>query len=320
METIHYSRCRIIPTPSCLAVQLGLMADTSRVQIELGDYTHADDRLWMRHAGQAKGIWARALGASTRLVAFSDYECREPVYVRADSQLLSAADLRGRRIPLPYVAGRPFDVDREVYLKPLLTCLASVGLGMEDIVVIDVEFHRQKRCDEAPERPHFFEQVAQRFCDMLAHGEVDAIVTALPSSLSIESGLRRLYDSSDDSAVRARGELRTLTVSQALLDEHRDIVVDIVARLVRAETWAAQHPHQVAQQVENDLGLDADTYRVRELDYVRWSRLHCNQTDLAQLAERVQLMRDAGAVNADVDVSAWVDMSVLQDARRLANG
>src|ERR1044071_7239307 len=62
METIHYTRCRMVPTTSSLAFQLGLLQQETaalaagEVKLAIGDYDHHDDRLWLRHAGTSKPL------------------------------------------------------------------------------------------------------------------------------------------------------------------------------------------------------------------------------------------------------------------------
>src|ERR1700736_7020966 len=110
MQIIHSSRCRMVPTPSSLAAQLGyLQAEAARirdpsVKIEFGDYDHRDDRYWMRHAANSKALFARARGSDAHAIAFSPCESGERILGRAASDIRTPAELKGRRIALPLIA------------------------------------------------------------------------------------------------------------------------------------------------------------------------------------------------------------------------
>jgi hypothetical protein len=101
-EAIHYSRCHLAPTASSIAFQLGYLEEElarmgvgCKVDIKLGDYSHDGDRYWMRHAANAKALWARSRGADTRAVAFSWYESSLPIFVMPDSGIKRLPISRG---------------------------------------------------------------------------------------------------------------------------------------------------------------------------------------------------------------------------------
>ncbi|HSV78029.1 MAG TPA: hypothetical protein VLK85_02345 [Ramlibacter sp.] len=324
MEIIHYSRCRMVPTPSTLAASLGLLApwdedgQAAPVRVEFGDFDHKDDRLWMRHAGSSKSTWARSEGADTRVVALSAWQSSEPVHVRADSGIRTPADLRGRRVALARVAGRVFDVDRHVYLLPLYNCLSSAGLGLADVVLVDTAFERPKIQDERTVEPrNFFEQAAEVFAGQLLAGAVDAFVGVLPPPLAGDGRLALLYDPRQDSRPAARGELRALTVSGPLLREHRPLVVRAVARLLEAQRWAAAHPGEVASRVARELHLSAQALQAREIDFDSWAQVDCSAQQIACLRARKDALMAMGSITKDFSVEEWVDPTVMAQARSL---
>lgn len=324
METIHYSRCRMVPTPSTLSASLGLLAqwteggEPAPVRVEFGDFDHKDDRLWMRHAGSTKATWARSEGADTRVVALSAWQSSEPVYVRADSNIRAPADLNGARIALPRVPGRVFDVDRHVYLLPLYNCLSSAGLSLVDVEFIDTDFVRPKIQDDRTVEPaNFFEHAAEVFVGQLLEGVVDAFAGPLPAASAGDDRLRRLYDPRHDSRRVARGELRALTVSGSLLREHRSIVVQAVARLLEAVRWAAQNPDGVAQHVARELHVSEQTLKAREIDLESWIQVDCSAEQAARLRARKDALLAIGSITKDFAVEDWVDPTVVADARAL---
>ncbi len=320
MQIIHYSRCRMIPTPSSLAAQLGyLQAEVAdirepSVKIEFGDYDHRDDRYWMRHAANSKALFARARGSDAHAVAFSPCESGDRILVRADSDIRTPADLEGRRIALPTIARRLFDMDRQVYLKPFLTALRGAGLSLQDVHVVDTPFERPKLRDAPPEPRSFFEVAGEIFLSQLRRAEVDAVATIVRPTDTED--LREIYSSRDDKALIARGELRALLVSGPLLREHRAVVVRIVTSLLRAGAWAAAHPLDVPVLVAQDLGVTQEALHRREIDFLGWSRMSCAQSDCELMRQRVEFLRSAGIVEGPVALEEWIDPTVMRDARR----
>lgn len=318
-QLIHYSRCRMIPTPSSLAAQLGFLhAEAARigepsVRIEFGDYDHGEDRYWMRHAAHSKALFARSRGSDAHAVAFSPCESGERIFVRTDSDIRTPADLKGRRIALPLIANRLFDMDRQVYLKPYLTALRGAGLTLADVHIVDTPFERPKLRDAPPEPRNFFEVAGEMFLAQLRRGEVDAVSTVVRPS-GVED-LRELYASHDDEALIARGELRALLVSGPLLREHRDVVVAFVKCLLRAGDWAAAHPGEVLGLVARDIGLADDALKRREIDMASWSRVGCSDFDRLIMEHRVEFLRAAGIIEAPVDLDEWIDTTIIVDAQ-----
>ncbi|HZR03534.1 MAG TPA: hypothetical protein VFA81_10220 [Burkholderiales bacterium] len=324
MDLIHYSRCRMVPTPSSLAAALGLLdtwdeAGGARVIVEFGDYDHKDDRLWMRHAGSAKSIWARAKGADTRVVALSRYDAAEPIHVRSESGIHSVADLRGKRVAVPRVPGRAFDVDRHVYLMPLASALMSAGLSLADVTLVDTDFERPRVRN--PIGPHearnFFEHAAEIFMQQLLEGTVDAIVTVLPVGHACHDRIRKIYDTRGDPRPTARGELRLLTVSGELLRSHRMVVVEAVARLLQAVHIGLAQPAQTMRHLAQELSISPASLAQRELDLQGWCWVDCTIDQLVLLRARMDMMLATRSIGADFAIDEWVEPSIVIDAREL---
>jgi ABC-type nitrate/sulfonate/bicarbonate transport system substrate-binding protein len=323
MEVIHYSRCHMNPTASTLAFQLGYLGDelnntgSPPVELLLGDYAHYGEKLWMRHASNAKAMWGRSKGADTRAVAFSWFESTQPIYTTAETGIDNPFDLKGKRIAMIRSVGQPFDVDRPLYLRPYWTALAGAGLTLDDVEIVTTEVKREQVQNGAPTAKNFFLQVGEMFVKQLLRGEVDAIATSLPPEVVRFLELRKVYDGYQDPDPHARVDLRTLVVSGPLLREHRDMVVRIVARLIKAGEWAAAHPDQTPRLLAKDINVDEKILRMRPVDYVRSNASDCGLEHIEIMRNRKEFLLAAGLIEKDFPIEDWIDMSIVPDARAL---
>jgi ABC-type nitrate/sulfonate/bicarbonate transport system substrate-binding protein len=321
-EAIHYSRCQMVPTPSSLAFQLGLLrpdADRSAavpIEVTLGDFDHHDDRLWMRHAGTAKSLWRRSLGEDTRVIGFSWHDNSQPIYALPDGPIEKPADLKGRRIAL-FNTPQSFDVDRAVFIKPYVTALAGAGLSLADVDIVDTALERELIRDGKPRAKNFFLQVGELFLKQLIRGEVDAIATPLPAEVVRFFDLRKVYDTKDDPDPAVRSELRMLVVSGAALREHRGTLVRLVARLIEAGAWAVVHPDEARRHLASDLSVDENVLRARGIDPVRLTEMDMTEEQVATLRKKKDFLLAIGMMDRDFAVEDWIDSTVVAGARAL---
>jgi ABC-type nitrate/sulfonate/bicarbonate transport system substrate-binding protein len=316
----------MVPTPSSLAAQLDYLDrapaanDALRIELAIGDYEHAEDRLWLRHAGTTKPLWARANGADTKLIGLSWHRAALPIYASARSGIVSARDLRGRRIALARVVNQSFDVERAIYAKPYLTALQHAGLGLDDVEIVDVELEREHTQNAAPKGKNIFIQIAEASLEKLSGGAVDAIAANLSAETVREHGLVKIYDGREDPDPDASRDLRGLVASGAAVREHRDALVHLVSRLIAAGAWAREHPEDVLRHFAADLALDERVLRGRGLDPVEMAQIDCTAEQIAALERKQKLLRSAGLLERDAALEDWIDASILREARALPSG
>jgi ABC-type nitrate/sulfonate/bicarbonate transport system substrate-binding protein len=321
---IHYSRCIMVPTSSSLAFQLGLLGDgeaaalSTPVRLELGDYDHKDDRYWLRHAGLTKHIWARSKGADTLVLGFSRHVGSQPIYVLPNAGIDGPGDLKGRRLALIRTGNQAFDVDRSVYLKPYYAALKAVGLSLGDVSFVETPMDRELVKNAAHSGRNYFQRVSERFVTQLLRGEVDAIATPLPPEIVGFFDLKRLYDTRDDRDPAVRTELRAIVAADAVVRDHRDIVVQLLSRLVAAERWGTTNTDAVLPLLAKDIGVADAILRGRGIDGDALSRLELDDELIEIAAAKKRFLLDARMIDTDFDLRAWVDPTLLRDARVLA--
>jgi ABC-type nitrate/sulfonate/bicarbonate transport system substrate-binding protein len=320
MDALHYSRCIMVPTGSSLAFQLGLLPTGGPaggdvpVVLELGDYEHEDDRLWMRHAGLTKHIWNRSRGADTQVVGFSMHLGNGPIWSLPDSPVKTPADLKGRRCAMIRTPGALFDIDRSVFLKPYVYAAKSAGLSLGDLCLAETTVERAKVQNETPSGPNFFQQVGEIFVGQLLRGDVDAIATPLPAETVHRLDLHKVYDTRDDPDIAARAELRAVVVSGPALREQRPLVVEMVRKIVQAGDWGAEHPDAILLRLAKDLSVDEAVLRNRGIDGLALTRLGLEARMLALAAEKKSFMLETGLIDQDFSLAEWVDGTVLAEA------
>jgi sulfonate transport system substrate-binding protein len=321
---IHYSRCHLAPTASSLAYQLGYLqeaqadlGDTIIIDLKLGDYAHNGDRFWMRHAANAKALWARSRGADTRAVAFSWYESTLPIFALPRGGIAAPADLKGRRIAAIHVRGQSFDYDRMVYLKPFVAALRSARLSLSDVVVVDTIVERELIRSVAPASKNFNLQMADLFLTQLLRGEVDAVAASLPPEVVRFFELTKVYDGRADPDANARVDLRALVVSGSVVREHREALVGIVASLMRTGRWATENPGDVLALIARDVSTEEAVLRDRGIDFVRASQVDVTEDLVGLMGRRKDFLLETGLLERDFSVEEWIDESIVRDARAM---
>jgi len=320
-DAVEFSRCHLAPTASSLAAALGYfdeefsaLPDGIRINAKLGDHSHEGDRYWMRHAANAKAMWARSHGADTRALAFSWYESAMPLYARCSSGVSTPVDLKGSRIASIHVAGQKFDYDRTVYLRPFVTSLSSAGLSLSDVEEVAFSVEREQVRDGSPRQSSFPLQMARKQIEWLLSGKVDAIASILPPQVVSFLDLRCIYDPAKDPDPLARVDLRALVVSGDALRERRDAVVAAVMAILRAGEWAAQHGQEAISLMAADAHIPEEILKARKLDAVRAAQIDTSAESISLMEGRKDFLLDAGVLEQDFDLAEWTDPSVLEEA------
>lgn len=330
-DAVLYSRCPVVPTVSSLAYRLGLAdfrlendsglaVDRKLIGLDPQVSPPHAERYWLRHAGHVKAVWARALGADTQVVAFSWLEGSYPVLASGDSGIRSVADLAGKRLGLVRFTDAAFDLFRAQQLKTFEDTLAVAGLSLSDIRLVDIEATKDGLYAEDPAdaSKNVFELLARRLVRALVHGKVDAVAANVSPEVASFLGLHVLHDTKLNDSLSQRvnpSVLRCLVVSGPLVRDHRPVVVKIVENLLRSADWARTNAAQAIEELGKDLGYPADFLTANFGDLVEGIQVSFTPELVAALGAQKDFLLRHGFIDADFDIHAWVDSSLIEEAR-----
>ncbi|HET6510152.1 MAG TPA: ABC transporter substrate-binding protein [Baekduia sp.] len=318
MAELFYTRCPV-PTATGIAAGLGwLPADARSLQdgavstaLRAEHFTHELTSL-IREGGNVPALWARSRGADTRLIGLTWIDERQAIVVRPeDGAGGDRISLAGLRVAVPRRPAERIDFWRAMALAGFAGALALEGETLGAVALVDVESAPDGRGPDgfAPE------------VDAVAAGRADAAyVKGAPGlEAAARAGLVVGIDLDDvpDRTTRVNnGTPRPITVHARLLEERPDDVVAFVATLLRAADWAAEHPDEVAGALARETYADA-TYVAGAYrdDFHRSLHLDLGDERLALLGRQKDFLYANGFLEADVDVAAWADHTILDAAR-----
>jgi ABC-type nitrate/sulfonate/bicarbonate transport system substrate-binding protein len=144
------TRCAV-PTAVGFAVHLGWFEDEfapDGVRVDYLPYLtsteaqrrHYDHQLTtiLREGGNIPAIWTRSRGEATRLIGLTWIDERQVIVGRPDERIGSPGGLKGKRIGVPLRRRGAVDVFRGMALQGFSGALASVGLSLDDVTLVDV--------------------------------------------------------------------------------------------------------------------------------------------------------------------------------------
>lgn len=326
--SLSLTRCPSVPTASALAYQLGYLQEEFASEPGLltefksigftGKLDYAPhERLWVRNAGHAPAVWARANGVASKVVALAWLEGSYPLLSLESSGIESLADLKGKRLAIIGNHQASFDLMIAQQLKIYSASLATVGLSLADVELVKIDKPATTvRPIEGSKKDHFLE-LARILSARLIVGDADVICARLPAEIAAFVGTRTLYDLRDHPDPRARvhpSVLRGLVVSDALLGERRDIVVRYLARLLQATEWAEKHPGEATELIAQDFNVPVASLHTSYDSVSAGIQLRLDDDIVDSLRVQKDFLLEHGFIEQDFDFAPWVDRTPLQEA------
>ena len=266
-QAVFYARCPGAPTTSNLAFQLGYLDEELARETAYGiqfECVHLVDPAlphWLRHSSPVLAARDRSLGLDTHVVAFSWLQGAYQLFVADAAAVHSLADLKGKRVAAVRNARLPVDFWRAQQFKIYDTVLRAAGLSLADVVITDVPVPADPIGAAAGDARPDGDAGDRSLIEALHRGEVDVITASVPEAAVRRFGLRKIYDSRQhpDPLMRVTlGTLRCLVASGALLRDHREVVVAVLARLLEAAEWGMAHPAETVRLLARDLNTSEE--------------------------------------------------------------
>ena len=281
----------------------------------------------LRLGGNIPPIWARSRGANTRLIGIAWTTAPAPILALRTSGIRSAADLKGKRLLVVRRPDEEIDFPYAGALRNYEVALATAGLTLDDVVLVEQQARpsseHSKPTDPSVEKKPNRSHGGQRTIVPLLQGEVDAIVAHGPAAVELAQGfdLQVVHDLTEhpDPLQRFHNSIpRILTVDAGFIDQHFDLVVRILARLLEVPAWAAANIEQAIHFTALEQGVSdalvAATYQDR---LARELELGLSAENIARLAAQKAFLLRRGFIQQDFELEQWIDARPLATAREL---
>jgi ABC-type nitrate/sulfonate/bicarbonate transport system substrate-binding protein len=342
-KTIWYTRCPV-PTAFSIALRNGWFDEEFAADgIEVNSLLKSADRAVreshfdhslgdsFRHGGNTPPLWARAKGNDVRLIGLSWTEQPQFLLSKPESGIRKAADLKGKRLALPRRPNESIDFTRANYLQFYETALASAGLSLDDVELVDVVVERTFLADSGtPTKDGSLWNAAQLRAsqreELAAYwqGKVDVVASAGPRGLENRAllGAHIVHDISQQPerlAKTSNSAPYTFTVSGRFLKERPELVARLLSRVLDAAEWARTHHDQAVRVTAQELGV-AEEFVVEAFGDDLSKQLEVNLSDenIEALRLRKSFLLKHGFLPEDFDLEEWIDRSPLREAQRLA--
>lgn len=344
VDTLWYTRCPV-PTAFPIALQNGWLdrefagegiavsslrhSADPKVQESHFNHTLADS---FRFGGNIPPIWARSTGSDTRLIGIARIDAPHVILSLPESGIRTPADLRGKRLSLPRRVNDQIDFWRAGAIRTYEVALASAGLSLDDVELVDVPIEATFIDPKAASSvtSSIFSQVRRRTAlsgDLaaLVRGKVDVIFSESLFSTHLRKflGAHVVYDVADhpDPRVRHNNAIpQVFTVSAGLVRDRPDLVARVLAQVLRAGEWARTHRAEVIRITALEGGVSEEvadaTYPQLERQLV--TDLSPENVDLIRL--RKQFLFSHGIIREDFALEDWIAREPLELAQEILRG
>ncbi len=266
----------------------------------------------LREGESVGALWERAEGRETRLIGLTWVETFQAVLAAPDSGIRAPAQLAGRRLGLPRDVTAAVDVRRAAARRGFHAALGLAGLFADEVEHVDVAAPAGAASD------HYSAELAALAC-----GEVDAIFVAGAAGAAAAARIGAVkvvnVGAHLDPAVRAGATTPSaITVDAELLDAHPNLVVRLLAVLLRAGAWAQLNAAEATRILAAETGTTRRDVRAAHGD--GWhDQLHVGLSEqkLAALRSQHDFLLTHGYLERAVDLGSWIDPRPLGTAREL---
>ena len=332
IDTLWYTRCPV-PTPLGIAAQFGwiedefkkdgisvrTLQDTLDPTIRESHFDHTLDNSF-RQGGNIPAIWARAAGRETRVIGLTWTDEAQQILTLPRNGIASISGLEGKRLGVLVNPKAQIDFWRATTIRAYVAALKLEGLSERDVEFIELV----REGDDTPRRGWSQGQgkpEESREAQALLNGEVDVIfhkgsrgrevARAIGSSVVFDVGRH------PDPKVRVNNSSpRTLTVDAQFLDNHFDLAVRLVKRVLLAGRWAEDHRSEAVAYVARETGSSeaavADAYGD---DVGSHLQTDLEESSIIALSDFKDFLYQWKFLPNDFDVRGWIDPRPLARAR-----
>jgi ABC-type nitrate/sulfonate/bicarbonate transport system substrate-binding protein len=266
----------------------------------------------LREGESTRALWERSEGRATRLIGLTWIETFQAVVALPNAGIAAPEQLGGRRLALPHTRSATIDVHRAAASRGLHAALALAGIFPGEVEHVEIDASASP-----PGDPYAAELEA------LTSGDVDAVFLAgaAGAAAAARIGARVVADLGRhlDPAVRASATTpAAITVDAELLESDPNLVVRLLAVLLRAGAWAQLNGLEATRLVALETGTSVRD--VRAAHGASWpDQLHVDLSHrkLDALRAQADFLVTHGFLARAVDRGAWVDARPLGVAREL---
>lgn len=339
LSSVWYTRCPA-PTPLSIAHQLGWIdrqfqasgvavrsiRDSKDPVVRQSHFTHALDYSF-RQGGNIPPIWARSGGRETRVIGITSTDEFQAIIALPSSGIKTGAELKGRRLGVPRKRDEKIvDFQRATALKGIVSALSLEGLTHDDVKLVYVDSTEANLIERGNavflglkrRYPYGDELLA------LARGDIDAFFVKGAEGIVLANQIGAVVVSEfgfhPDAKIRINnGTPRPLTVDARFLDEHFDVVTELVETIRGVAAWAEANPGDAVRFIASEIGAGEDAiWAANGPDVHKHLTLSLDAEQIAAFDHFKNFLLEWGFIPADFNVSTWIDSRPLEAANRRA--